>query len=178
MYSRDSFRCRGILTVTRLYRADRMLHGKEMYEALRRGEALTRCQCNIVVDLGLSAISRLLGGGANSPTVGGTGVGDINEIAVGKMEIGNTVTPPTPAAGDTTGVGALVYTPPLVVTYPSATSVLFSGLVPATELNGTTLTEEALKLKNGKLFAKTIFSEPKTSSFGLQFDHEIIIERG
>jgi hypothetical protein len=165
---------RGRLTITR-HRAPRVLTRDELNVALRRREADVVAVDNLVVNQGLQAIACLLGNGLGSPLVGGMGFSELNNIAVWSMQIGNTVSPPTPAPTDTSGVGSLVYTitaPTLIVTYPANGQVQFSGLVPNAELNGYTLTEEALLLQNGLVFAKTTFApEPKASSFGLQFDH-------
>jgi hypothetical protein len=69
------------------------------------------------------------------------------------------------------GVQQLVYTPPLSVVYPDATSVEFQGVVPQTDGNGLTFTEEALYLRNGVLFARTTFATAKTDTYALLVKH-------
>ncbi len=132
---------------------------------------------NLVVNIGLSAIAKFLGNNAAAPTVGGSTFADLEAITVDTMELGAAASPSEPTTGDTTGVSNLIYTPPLTVSYPDDYSVMFSGVLPVTEAIGTTVTEEALKLVNGKVFAKCIFSRVKTGSFGLQFDHTISFSR-
>lgn len=167
----------GILTVTRL-REDRLLSDREMDAALRRGHAeVDFCIHNHIVDIGLSVFSRLLGNNAGNPLVGGSGFADLGAITVGRMDIGRTVVPAVPADGDTVGVATLAYVPALVVSYPTDFSVKFSGLIPTTECNSFFLTEEALRLQNGMLFARTTFNRSKNSSFALQFDHLIEFAR-
>lgn len=134
---------------------------------------------NLVVDIGMQAIAKFLGNNMGAPTVGGSTFADLSSITVGTMEIGDAASPAAPLAGDTTGVASLVYTPPITVSYPTSTSIKFSGVIPAPELVGTILTEEALKLVNGKLFAKCNFPTPytKTGAHGVQIDHLIQFAR-
>lgn len=134
---------------------------------------------NKIVDVGMQVFSRMLGGGANSPLVGGDAFSDLSEIAVAHMELGNATNPSPPADGDTAGVSAILYVPTLVVTYPSTTSVRFSGVIPSTEANGAAISEEALKLANGKLFAKIAISPAHTKLPGtaLQINHTINFAR-
>lgn len=157
-----------------------VLTGAAFREQWRRGRIRTRLdQHNLIVDQGLQAIAVFLGGNANSPTVGGSGFADLSDITIGEMDLGNTPTPPAPADSDTSSVGALVYTPVLTVTYPSATSITFSGVVPITELVGTTITEEALKMVSGKVFAKVKLATPQLldGSSAYQFSHTITFAR-
>lgn len=150
----------------------------ELAKALQRGYArMTLCQPNLIVDLGMQVFSRMLGGNAGAPQIGGIGFSDINDITVTSMRLAATVNPAAPASGDTALITPL-YTPVLVVTYPDDFSVQFGGLVPATEAVGTTFTQEQLVLKNGMLFAEKTFSQLKTSSFGLQFVHGFTFARG
>jgi hypothetical protein len=154
------------------------LVGEDLDRALRDGSArITLCQRNLITDIGLSVFSRMIGNNAGGPLVGGSGFDALSDITVGKMELGVTVNPSAPAAGDTTGVGTLAFTPPLTVTYPDAFTTKFSGVLPTGEGNGQTFTEEALKLRNGKVFAKKTFSKAKTSSFAVQFDHAFTFGR-
>jgi len=178
---RESLGIVGELRVIRLS-DDRLLFGDDLNRALDAGQAQIELeQKNIIVDIGLSMISRIIGGNAGLPQVYHPttpfGFSSITDIAVAKMELGNAAVPPVPAAGDTTGVGALLFTPNLTVTYPDNFSVQFSGLVPKADFDGETFTEEALLLRNGQLFAKTRFSKAKTASFALQFDHKFTFSR-
>lgn len=132
---------------------------------------------NLVVDQGLEAIAKFLGNNAGAPTVGGSTFGSLADITVASMELGTAVSPPEPVAGDTVGVGSLVYQPPITVSYPTAFSVMFSGVVPVGEANGVIITEEALRLANGKVFAKALLHWPKTSALALQVDHTITFSR-
>lgn len=161
-----------ILRITQLPE-DRLLFDSDYSRALRARDArIVHEKSNMLVNTGLSVCSRMLGGNAGAPTLyGGFAFKDIDDLVVTRMELGDKVSPPTPAENNLTGVLALVYVPTLVVTYPDAYTIKFSGLLPLTEANGKTLTEEALRLRNGSVFAKTTFSKLKNSSFALQFDH-------
>lgn len=132
---------------------------------------------NLILNNGLSAISRLLGDNQGSPTVGGSGINDLTDITINRMELGNALSPTAPAVGDTTGVTSLLYAPALVVTYPTPYTVVFSGLVPISQFVNSVFTEEALKMANGMIFARTIFSVTKTNSAALQFNHTISVSR-
>jgi len=136
-------------------------------------------QHNLVVNQGLSALSRLLGGGAGTPLVSGVAFSSLDEIAVKTMELGSAAVPPPPQATDVGGVGSLVYTPSLVVTYPDAYTVRFQGVLPLLELVGTTITEECLRLANNLVFAKVKLVTPvlKTNTTALAFLHDVSIER-
>ncbi len=172
----------GLCGILRVYRVDphvgRLLSGREMVRACAEGDArLVEETHNLVVDIGMQAIAKFLGGNAGAPLVGGSTFSSLEDLVIATMELGDTPTPPSPANGDTAGVGALVYTPPVTFTYPTPFSLMVSGVLPITEANGLTITEEALKLANGKLFAKTTFSELKTNAYALQFDHTITWSR-
>lgn len=156
----------------------RPLVGALRAQALREGSLVQVMEHhNLIVDQGMEAIAKFLGNNAGAPTVGGATFSSLSDITVATMELGNAVSPPAPAAGDVTGVGALIYQPPVVVSYPDPYSVMFSGLLPIGEANGEVITEEALRLSNGKVFAKATFSRSKTNAFALQFDHTIAFAR-
>ncbi len=140
-------------------------------------KALVLEKRNLVVNQGLAAPSRFLGGNVGSPTVGGVGFSSLDDLAVTTMKLGNHPSPNAPAVTDTVGIQQLVYTPTLAVTYPDAYTVQFQGAIPATDGNGLTITEEALYMRNGLLFARTIFSMPKTSSYALLFTHSFSFSR-
>ena len=164
------------------HRRDHFLLGAELADALESCEAvLDIVSRNLVVNIGTSVFSRLLGGGAGSPQVyhpsAPFGFSELADLSVASMMLGNTVSPHAPDPDDTTGPSTPIFTPNLTVTYPTWYSVRFSGLVPQPEFDGTIFTEEALLLRNGALFAKTRFQRQKTAAFGLQFDHEITIGR-
>jgi hypothetical protein len=144
---------------------------------------------NMFVNIGLQAVTALLGGGKGNPTVGSTVVGpsDFDECRVYKMELTDQASPAAPAPGNTALQGTPVWTanadgPPgvdaiMVVSYPALGEVRFSCVIPTTDLNGTVLTEEGLWTYNGELVARTTFSYEKELAFGLQFDHTITFER-
>lgn len=170
---RDRIGIIGTLNVFRVFGSpDQPLSPHEMIRALRKGQAqLALLKRNMIVNTGLQVFSRMLGNNLGGPLIGGSGFADISDIAVGSMQLGTAVSPPAPSPTDSTGVSSLAYTPVLVAAYPDDYSIQFQGLLPMTEGNGSTFTEEALLLRNGLLFAKTTFSEVKTSSFALQFSH-------
>ena len=156
------------------------LFGADLERALADGSArVDFVSMNLLVNNGLSTFSRLLGNNACTPLLGGAGFSTLADITVQTMQLGNTVSPAAPAAADTSGVGSLVFTPTLIVSYPTPYSVMFSGVVPQTELIGTTITEECLRLGNGLVFAKKApLSILKTAASGKQFNHEVIFARG
>jgi hypothetical protein len=174
-----SIRVTGKLSVYRIApEIDTYLLPDQLDEAVRSGDAvLTRCQSNLIVNQGLQVFSRQLGGNVGAPTIGGSGFASISDIVVSQMLLGALASPPAPSPTDTALItplysfSSLGLTPTLVVTYPTDYSIQFGALLPSTEGNGTTWTQEQLVLTNGLLFAETIYSEPKASSFGLQFLH-------
>lgn len=159
--------------------ADRVLIGEEHDRAVRDGLAWVDFDRhhNLIVNTGLQAIAKFLGNNAGAPSVGGATFASLEDLTIGSMELGVAAVPVLPAVGDTVGVSSLVYTPPLTVSYPTDYSVMFSGLLPIGEANGQTITEEAIRMRGGKLFARTTFSRAKTSAFALQFDHTISFAR-
>lgn len=185
MNTRDKVRVTGVLRVTAL-RVNRLLSRAELALAILRGLAFPVVRAdNLVVDIGLDALAALLGGGRGSPTVGGVGIDEatVRDLAVVQMLVTDQVSPTAPATSDTAlegtaewdfhvqgGVGDSL----LTVTYPSTGKVQFSGLVPKTEKDGITFTEEGLFTNNGLLIARTTFSKLKTTAFALQFDHTLI----
>lgn len=137
---------------------------------------------NIIVDNGLSAVSRMLGSGLNFPDVGGKPVMSYADLLVTTMKLGTTLNPPAPATTDTAISEAIPsYTINFLgVYYPTATSVRFAGVVPqsATALNGSALTEEGLFLANGAMIAHVTFSpEVKIASHAIQLEHQITVSR-
>lgn len=160
--------------------SDSVLSGAEFRKEWCRGRITTLLdQHNLIVDTGLQAIAKFLGNNANAPLVGGGSFSDLSDITIGSMVIGSTVGPPAPNVADTNSVGTLVYTPVISVSYPTNFSVQFTGVIPITELIGTILTEEALKLVNGKTFAKVSLATPvtKSGSHALQFSHTVLFAR-
>jgi hypothetical protein len=155
-------------------------------DLLRYGETVFDNH-NLVVNIGLQVFSRMLGGNAGLPGFGdpggadpwGASFGDINELAVDRMVIGNAAFPSTPSPTDTVGITGTPFAPYLSATYPTAYSVAFHGLLAAVEANNPAnptdptwrLTEEALYTRNDFLFARTIMSVAKDSTFALQFNH-------
>jgi len=138
---------------------------------------------NMVVDLGLSAISRLVGFGLAAPDVtNGTdtfGVTDVNSLKVDTMKFGNLNSPTAPAAADNdledpTPLTSVTPT----VAYPGNYTVRWSGLIAAGLFTGDQVTEEALFIENDALFARTTFSpEAIVAGFGVQFDHDFVFAR-
>lgn len=161
-------------------RGSRPLLGHELTQALKEGSAFqVMNHHNLVVDQGMQAITCLLGNNQGAPTVGGNTFSALGDITVATMELGNAPSPAAPAASDTVGVGSLIYQPPVTVSYSYSPTfkIIFSGVLPIGEANGDTITEEALKLSNGLLFAKATFSRPKTNAYALQFNHSIFFTR-
>lgn len=138
---------------------------------------------NLVTDLGLSAISRLVGFGLSTPQVtNGTdnfAVSDVNDLEINDMQFGNLNAPTAPTAADNAleDISALTNVTP-TVTYPGNAQVRWSGTIPANQFNGDQVTEEALFLSNGALFARTTFpAEAIVPGFGVQFDHSFSLAR-
>lgn len=138
---------------------------------------------NMVVNLGLSAISRLVGFGLAAPDVtNGTdtfGVTDIDSLKIDTMKFGNLNSPTAPTAAD----NDLEDSTPLTsvtptASYPGNYTIRWSGLIPADTFVGDQVTEEALFLENDALFARTTFSpEAIVSGFAVQFDHDFVFAR-
>lgn len=133
---------------------------------------------NLITSIGREVFSRMLGdnlgGGA---LVGGDALGSISEIAVSSMVVGNNPGPSTPNVSDTSSSYA-PYTPTTLVmsvSYPDAYSVMFTGTLATTDGNSVYgyLTEEALYLRTGALFARRVFQVAKTSAYALRIDHTI-----
>lgn len=135
---------------------------------------------NLVVDIGMQVFSRMLGGNVGTPSINGSTFSSISDLAVTKMLLGKSGSPPTPTHGDTIGVYDVFYQPALTITYPTDTSIRFTGIIPSTESNGTVVTEEALYLANGLLFAKRIIVPGIVKPVGnaLKFDHTFDFSRG
>lgn len=150
------------------------LVGRALRQAVaERSAVLVHEDSNLIVNYGLQALAVFIGNLAGTPSVGGSPPASMSAITVATMQIGNASSPPTPVGTDTTGVGSLVYTPPLTVTYPTAYSTMFSGVIPIGECNEDLLTEEALLLQNAIVFAKALINWPKTSASAVQIDHTI-----
>lgn len=138
---------------------------------------------NLIVDTGLSAVSRMLGHGLNFPSVGAFGVTGVADLRVASMRLGTTLNPTAPVVGNTD----ISESPPsyeitfVTAFYPSATSVTFAGVVPqaVTMLNGQALTEEGLFLSNGAMLAHVIFPpEVKLPTHAIQLEHTFSFSRG
>lgn len=158
---------------------DRILTPEEIEREVFDGRAQVEYENhNLIVNNGLAAIAKFLGGGAGSPTVGGLGVASIADLVVNRMELGNAVSPPVVVVTDTVSVVSLVYVPQLIINYVTAYSLRFSGIIRHGEMNGTTFTEEALKMANGLVFAKVNgFAVLKQANKAKQFDHDVIFAR-
>lgn len=158
---------------------------KLLRAAIRHGIAFPVFETeNLVTDIGLDSFVALLGGGQGGPSVGGDAISpaNIEDVFAVEMRITDQVAPTAPAGTDVALEGATeasftIGGANLIVTYPSAGKVQFSGTVGPTELNGQTLTEEGLFNANGRLVARTTFSKLKEAAFGLQFDHVLTLIR-
>jgi len=170
---------KGELTVIE-HQAERVLTPLELEHALACGDARVIAKTsNLILDSGLSALSRFLGNNAGAPLVGGVGFSSTDDLTVGEMLIGNHPSPQEPTAQDTTAALSPRLTLPVTVTYPTETSIQFEALVAISESNGISFSEEALILRNGVIFAKTTITPPKlkTSANAVQFNHRISIGR-
>ncbi len=190
METRDKLKATGTLRITAL-RVNRLLSREELALAILRGLAFPILKTdNLLVDIGLEAITALIGGGRGSPTVGGGSIDEatVRDLAVVQMLVTAKADPPPvdPTTGDTAlegstewdfhvqnGVGDSL----LAVVYPTVGELRFSGLIPKSEKDGVTFTEEGLFANNGKLIARTTFSKLKTTAFALQLDHSLTIVR-
>jgi hypothetical protein len=145
---------------------------------------------NIILDGGLSCMAVLLGGAKGAPYGSGTNtnqpiiqsktIGTQSDVTPVVMEIGNSNSPTSLNATDTNGCTNVVLLPHVYVIYPTATSVSYVGLIPPTVLASNTLTEEALRVGNGVVFAKTNFSIAimPTLTVGYAFAHTFSFSRG
>jgi hypothetical protein len=157
--------------------------GPEKLRALcANGRVIEHRYSNVIVDNGLSAVSRMLGSGLGFPGVGGKPVSSVADLLVTRMDIGTTLNPPAPTTSDTAISEAIpsYQINFLSVYYPTATSVRFAGVVPqsVTALNGQALTEEGLFLANGAMIAHVTFApEVKIPTHAIQLEHTITISR-
>ncbi len=155
---------------------------------------------NLIVDDGLSAISRLIGGGYGVPVVG-AGVttyplSALSGASVSTMLLGTRDALPAPLPGDGdagpiptvdvpagggfrgqfTAVGGT-----LAISYPTPTSVRFTAYAGTGQWNDPNppITEEMLLTEMGTVFARVVLPIPvnTTSSSGLSFVHDIILSR-
>lgn len=157
----------------------------ELDRALQVGTArLLHRTHNLVTDIGLDAVAALFGGALNNPTVGGDVFGPANlaDCAVREMRVTDQVLPTAPTGGDTALEGATAFSGDitggtLFVTYPAAATVRFSAILSQLEQAGTTFTEEGLFNGEGKLLARTVFSQLHVSTLNLQFSHDIVLAR-
>lgn len=155
----------------------------EMIDILvANGRARFHRYTNVIVDQGLSAVSRMLGHGLNFPAVGPFGVSSVADLRVTTMKLGTTLNPPTPLVTDTAISEPIPsYTINSVTAfYPTLTSVTLAGVVPqaVSALNGFALTEEGLFLSNGAMIAHVTFApEVKIPSHSIQFEHTLVLSR-
>lgn len=187
MEARESLFLRGelrILSIPGEYLSnDRPLAPVITQALVASGRAVEHRYSNLIVDNGLSAVSRMLGHGLNFPSVGGGGVASVADLRVSTMKLGTTLNPTAPATGNTD----ISENPPsytvsfIAVYYPSTTAVTFAGVVPqgATALNGLALTEEGLFLANGVMIAHVTFPpEVKLPTHAIQLEHTWTVTRG
>jgi hypothetical protein len=148
---------------------------------------------NIILNNGLSCMAVLLGGAkgapygsgtsTNPPTIpppSGTAIGSQADVTPLVMEIGNGNSPTSLDPTTTNGCNNVVLLPHVYVLYPTAYSVSYVGLIPPTVLASSTLTEEALRVGNGIVFAKTNFLITVNPSLtvGYAFAHTFTFARG
>ena len=165
-----------------LLRGDKPLSPELVDALVADGRATERRYSNLIVDNGLSAVSRMLGHGLNFPDVGGQAVSNVSDLRVATMRLGTTLNPTAPVITDTD----ISEVPPsyivsfVAVYYPTATKVTFAGVVPqaVTALNGQALTEEGLFLANGAMIAHVTFPpEVKLPTHAIQLEHSWTITR-
>ena len=152
-------------------------------EHVRRGRAKVLMeQDNLVVDLGLSALSRMLGHGENFPGFGGFGVSSVADLRISSMRLGDGTSPPAPAVSDTDiSVNPATFTTTSVTAfYPDEVTTTFAGIIPqaTAALDGIGITEEGLFLANEAMFARATFSAVvKVPANAVQFEHSIQVVR-
>ena len=186
--SKNSFSVHGFLTVCE---CDYTNPDFSKIAASIRGDSEAVLQKdNIILDGGLSCMAVLLGGArgapygsglsTNQPVIQSKTIGVQADVTPIVMEIGNSNTPTSLNATDTNGCVNVVLLPNVYVIYPTATSVSYVGLIPPTVLAANTLTEEALRVGNGIVFAKTNFSITTLASLsvGYAFAHTFSFARG
>jgi hypothetical protein len=185
---RNSFSVHGFLTVCEYSPANIDL---EKIAASIRGESEFVLQKdNIILDGGLACMAILLGGAKGAPYGAGTAtnqpilqtktIGTQLDVTPVVMELGNSVSPTTLNPTDVNGCLTVSFLPNMYVIYPTPTSVSFVGLVPPTIMQGTILTEEALRTGNGIVFAKTNLNVtiPNLLTVGYAFAHTFTFARG
>ena len=137
---------------------------------------------NLIVDLGLEIVSRIIGNGAGSPTVGGVGFSSLSDIAVTRMILSNRSSPPVPAVTDTAAVlGTVLPARPLTVLYPDDQTIQYVTTIPLsdTAYAGLSIGEEALLTSavHNHLFARTTFTPITKADPALTFRHTFRFER-
>lgn len=155
---------------------------------------------NLVVDDGLSAISRLIGGGHGLSAVGAGATTypllTLSGASVGSMLLGTRdgLAPAAPGDGDLgpipgpfipSGAGFVgrftAAGGTLAVSYPSATAVRFTAAIGSGLWNAPNppITEEMLLTEMGTVFARVVLPAPvqTTPSSGVSFVHEITFSR-
>ena len=151
------------------------VHGNlSVYRLAEDGkEELLFSEHNVIVAAGRQVFSRMLGGNAGAPLIGGSTFGNISDLVVTTMQLGISSTPEEESPNNTVGVAQVIFQPTITVSYPTNTSVMFSGVIPIIEAVGYTITEEALFLKNGLLFARKAIlpGVVKDGAHALKFDH-------
>lgn len=183
----ESLRLRGELRIIQIpgefVRDDRPVDPELLDALIASGRASAKRYSNLIVDNGLSAVSRMLGHGLSFPSVGGQPVSSVADLRVASMRIGTTLNPVAPVITNTD----ISEVPPsytigfIAVYYPGLTSVTFAGVVPqaVTALNGQALTEEGLFLENGAMIAHVTFlPEVKLPTHAVQLEHTFTITRG
>lgn len=175
-------RVEGILTITDLPPGCDFAEPDELADLIARGLAreVVRTK-NKVVDLGLSGMSRLIGFGLALPQVtNGTqsyNVTDVDDLRITQMSFGNANNPTAPAAADFQLFDPTTMTTVTpTVLYPGNFQVRWRGVIPAVGFTGQGVTEEALFMANGAMFARTTFaSSVMLPAQAKQFDHTFTI---
>lgn len=172
----------GTLTIIELPPRPAPADPEELRWLLDRGAARVVCSTkNKIVDLGLSAISRLIGFGLALPDVdngvNSYAVADVNDLRITTMSFGNASNPTAPAALDNAlfdGTPLTSVTPS--ASYPGLATVRWQGVIPAVGFTGQQITEEALFLANGAMFARTTFAtQVMLPAMAKQFNHDFTI---
>lgn len=155
----------------------------EVQRLVREGHAriVDEGGMNLVVNIGLEIITKMIGSAKGSPTVDGTSINDVSDLEIAVVKLGNKVSPTSPGASDTAldDLDPVFTISSVTVSYPTATSVRFSSVLPANQINGEGITEEGLFISipptpTEKLFAKRVTAvKVIQAAQAYQFDHDI-----
>lgn len=130
---------------------------------------------NHITDNGLLVFGALLAGGANNPTIASVAYDatTVNTLFVTTMKVGTSSSPAAPSHTDTGLAGAVAITLPTTAA-SAAGGITFSAVVPADQLQGTTLSEEGIFTASGIMVGRVLLNQVK-STLGVQIDHFVPI---